>query len=102
MNITRMGVVSMAVACGLSFGHTRVEAQQARDPGQRMEAPGAGLPLRNLSAAEQAYFDAGKVDFSEQEGVGDGLGPRFNLDGCAGCHMQPAIGGSSPPMAGCM
>jgi CxxC motif-containing protein (DUF1111 family) len=24
------------------------------------------------------------------------LGPRFNLDGCAGCHSQPAIGGSSP------
>ena len=24
------------------------------------------------------------------------MGPRFNLDGCAGCHMQPAVGGSSP------
>jgi hypothetical protein len=25
-----------------------------------------------------------------------GLGPRFNLDSCAGCHSQPDIGGSSP------
>jgi CxxC motif-containing protein (DUF1111 family) len=28
---------------------------------------------------------------------GIGLGPRFNLDGCAGCHAFPAAGGSSPP-----
>ena len=25
-----------------------------------------------------------------------GLGPRFNLDSCGGCHSQPAIGGTSP------
>ena len=25
-----------------------------------------------------------------------GLGPRFNLDSCGGCHTQPAVGGSSP------
>src|SRR5262249_19118196 len=25
-----------------------------------------------------------------------GLGPRFNLNSCAGCHVSPAIGGSSP------
>ena len=24
------------------------------------------------------------------------MGPRFNLDGCAGCHLQPAVGGTSP------
>jgi CxxC motif-containing protein (DUF1111 family) len=24
------------------------------------------------------------------------MGPRFNLDGCGGCHEAPAIGGSSP------
>src|SRR5262249_35639119 len=27
-----------------------------------------------------------------------GLGPRFNMDSCAGCHAQPAVGGSSPPV----
>jgi CxxC motif-containing protein (DUF1111 family) len=30
------------------------------------------------------------------EAVADGLGPRMNLDSCAGCHAQPATGGSSP------
>jgi CxxC motif-containing protein (DUF1111 family) len=24
------------------------------------------------------------------------LGPRFNLNSCAGCHAQPAVGGTSP------
>jgi CxxC motif-containing protein (DUF1111 family) len=43
-----------------------------------------------------AFFQAGKDDFEEAEGVGDGLGPRFNLDGCVGCHVQPAVGGTSP------
>src|SRR5206468_4905723 len=40
----------------------------------------------------------GVKEFNEIEQVEDGLGPRFNLDSCAGCHLFPAIGGSSPPM----
>jgi CxxC motif-containing protein (DUF1111 family) len=55
-----------------------------------------GGPIDGLSPSEQAFFEAGKEDFEEAEGVGDGLGPRFNLDGCAGCHAQPAVGGTSP------
>src|SRR5262245_35110761 len=86
---------SFACALGLSV---QAQAQLARDPGVRTGTPGAGQALPNLPGAERSYFDAGLEDFSEQEGVGDGLGPRFNLDGCAGCHMQPAIGGSSPPV----
>src|SRR5262249_27135370 len=27
---------------------------------------------------------------------GKGLGPRFNMNSCAGCHAQPSSGGSSP------
>jgi len=33
----------------------------------------------------------------EVDAVPNGLGPRFNLDSCSGCHSQPAVGGSSPP-----
>ena len=29
-------------------------------------------------------------------GTGLGLGPRFNMDQCAGCHAYPAVGGTSP------
>jgi hypothetical protein len=67
-----------------------------RDPGVRRGDAGAGGPIDGLSPSEQAFFEAGKEDFEEAEGVGDGLGPRFNLDGCAGCHVQPAVGGTSP------
>ena len=66
------------------------------DPGLRPGAASAGAPLAGLSANELVFFDAGRDDFAEAEGVGDGLGPRFNLDSCAGCHLQPDIGGSSP------
>src|SRR5262249_7553095 len=44
------------------------------------------------------YFTAGQTDFAESETVADGLGPRMNLDSCGGCHAQPALGGSSPPV----
>jgi CxxC motif-containing protein (DUF1111 family) len=68
----------------------------ARDPGVRGGPAGAGAPLPGLTAGEEAFFEAGKEDFEEAEGVGDGLGPRFNLDGCLGCHSQPDAGGTSP------
>jgi CxxC motif-containing protein (DUF1111 family) len=51
--------------------------------------------LPNLTASELAFFEAGLEDFAEAEGIGDGLGPRFNLDSCGGCHLQPAVGGTS-------
>lgn len=65
------------------------------DPGVRGGPSGAGLPLANLTANERIFFDVGREDFEEAEGIGDGLGPRFNLDGCGGCHFQPDIGGTS-------
>jgi hypothetical protein len=67
-----------------------------RDPGVRGGPAGAGGPLPGLTSAQNAFFGNGLEDFAEAEGVGDGLGPRFNLDGCGGCHVQPATGGSSP------
>jgi CxxC motif-containing protein (DUF1111 family) len=69
---------------------------RADDPGVRGGAPGAGGRLPGLSANQGAFFAAGAVDFAEVENVGDGLGPRMNLDSCGGCHIQPALGGTSP------
>jgi CxxC motif-containing protein (DUF1111 family) len=68
----------------------------ARDPGVRGGAAGAGDPYEELTANQLAFFDAGKEDFEEEEEVADGLGPTMNLDSCAGCHIQPAVGGTSP------
>jgi CxxC motif-containing protein (DUF1111 family) len=69
---------------------------RARDPGVRGGAPGAGGMLPGLTTGQQAFFVAGQAEFVEADGIGEGLGPRFNLDSCQGCHVQPAVGGTSP------
>ena len=68
----------------------------ARDPGVRGGAAGAGGALPGLTTGENAFFENGRAEFAAAEGVGDGLGPRFNLDSCGGCHAQPVTGGTSP------
>jgi CxxC motif-containing protein (DUF1111 family) len=77
-------------------------------PGPPDNPPGApvsaGAPLPNLSPADMAYFMEGLNRFREIDSVsgtqpgagGSGLGPRFNLNSCAGCHAHPSPGGSSP------
>ncbi|HET7863988.1 MAG TPA: di-heme oxidoredictase family protein [Burkholderiaceae bacterium] len=42
-------------------------------------------------------FDEGKAAFLKEFNVKAGLGPTMNLDNCAGCHSQPATGGTSGP-----
>jgi CxxC motif-containing protein (DUF1111 family) len=68
----------------------------ARDPGPRGGVAGAGGKIAGLTASQVEYFNAGQAAFAESDTVGSGLGPRFNLDSCGGCHAQPAIGGTSP------
>ena len=75
----------------------------ATDPGVRGDPPGAGGPIDSLSTSEGLFFDAGLDAFKEVQSVQGtlpdtepGLGPRFNLDSCAGCHAQPEVGGTSP------
>ncbi len=68
----------------------------ARDPGVRGGPPGAGGPIPGLTDDEKRFFDSGQEAFQEVDRVAEGLGPRFNLDSCYGCHAQPAAGGSSP------
>ena len=66
------------------------------DPGVRGGDPGAGGALTGLNDVERQYFDVAKEVFQEVDAGPDGLGPRFNLDSCSGCHSQPTIGGTSP------
>jgi hypothetical protein len=68
----------------------------ARDPGVRGGSAGAGAPLSGLTETELAFFNAGLGEFVEAEDVADGLGPTMNLNSCAGCHLHPAVGGTSP------
>jgi CxxC motif-containing protein (DUF1111 family) len=72
------------------------------DPGPRAGSVGAGNAIQDLTSQQTAFFQNGKSQFTEEEGVtlngpGDGgLGPAFNGDSCGSCHSQPATGGTSP------
>jgi CxxC motif-containing protein (DUF1111 family) len=88
----------------------------AVDPGPRGGAPGAGgtfATIDNTSTAgnqaDRFFFYEARQVFQEVVSVtgsiattvppfvnGGGLGPTYNLNQCAGCHIQPAVGGSSP------
>ena len=97
MNQAKWRVV-LVVLVVMFFGVAEsIQAQfRATDPGVRGGPAGAGGPLPGLTAGEQEMFTTGLADFSEEEEVDEGVGPRFNFVGCAGCHMQPAVGGTSP------
>jgi CxxC motif-containing protein (DUF1111 family) len=91
----------IALVCVIGMRSATVSAQllpppAAHDPGVRGGAAGAGAPLAGLTAGQLRFFNEGKGEFDEDETVPDGLGARFNLDSCGGCHSQPAIGGTSP------
>jgi CxxC motif-containing protein (DUF1111 family) len=73
------------------------QTTQSIDPGPRGGTPGAGGAIPELNQNEQNFFTAALGVFNEVDTVAVGLGPRFNMDGCGGCHAFPAAGGSSPP-----
>jgi CxxC motif-containing protein (DUF1111 family) len=73
------------------------------DPGVRGGPAGAGANIAGLTDNQTKFFSAGQNQFGQVASVDgsvpgsdDGLGPRFNLNSCAGCHKFPAVGGSSP------
>jgi len=76
------------------------------DPGPRPGPAGAGGPAAGLTAEELETFAEGQEDFEEVDSVsgalegedGSGLGPTFNATGCAECHAQPSVGGTSPAL----
>lgn len=75
---------------------TTIAQFRATDPGPRSGAPAVGGPIDGLTGRQLEFFLAGKGEFEDVETVSSGLGPRMNLDSCAGCHSHPASGGSSP------
>jgi len=112
-HITRSGCMTVAVVAVLtviagSFSedvYSQIGRFAAQDPGVRKGPAGVGGVLQGIvsGSIEQRVFVVGQEAFEEvgsvQGTIKDteaGLGPRFNLDSCAGCHAYPAIGGSSP------
>jgi hypothetical protein len=98
--LSRPSTTIVVSACIALFAlEARISSQTgfvARDPGVRGGDPGAGAPFLALTPQERNYFDAGKEEFEEAEELAEGIGPRMNLDSCGGCHLQPALAGSSP------
>lgn len=86
-------VLIFAVVAGLQGASS---PHGATDPGVRGGAPGAGTPIAGLTTNELSFFTSGVTTFNEVDSVSGGLGPRFNAEGCAQCHAQPAVGGTSP------
>src|ERR1700722_9318207 len=70
----------------------------ATDPGLRPAATTDtfGNPIPGLTADQTTLFFNGQATFKEVENNSSGLGPRFNLDSCVGCHAFPTHGGSAP------
>ena len=105
--VTQRLLIFLAVFVLIAFGmSSRAQPQNGsgnrnssvpKDPGVRDGPPGAGQPIAGLTLGELDFFTrVGQPVFSEVDTVAEGLGPRFNLDSCAGCHAFPAVGGSSP------
>jgi CxxC motif-containing protein (DUF1111 family) len=94
----RMAGMATLVLFMLGSGTRDATAQAIvpQDPGVRQGPSGAGQPIANLNSQELSFFNLAKAAFTEVDSVADGLGPRYNLDSCAGCHAQPDVGGSSP------
>src|SRR5437899_3420634 len=89
-------VTANAAGRGQNNNSGGASSRAPTDPGVRGGDPGAGGALPGLNDVERQYFDVAKEVFQEVDAAADGLGPRFNLDSCSGCHSQPSIGGTSP------
>jgi CxxC motif-containing protein (DUF1111 family) len=87
---------SVSAQTSTTSASTSRNSPRPADPGVRSGSPGAGGALPGLSQNELNFFNAAKNVFTEVDSVSNGLGPRFNLDSCSGCHAQPSVGGSSP------
>jgi len=100
--MTRRNIYVLTLTIAALFLVAGAAFAQVNDPGVRSSTGvNAGQPLASISAnaSDLALFNSGLGQFNEHQTVtGDnvGLGPRFNLDSCGGCHSQPAPGGTSP------
>ena len=85
------------ILLGWAAGSATASAAAA-DPGLRAASSTDtfGNPVAGLTTDQTTLFFNGQATFKEQELVANGLGPRFNLDSCVGCHAFPTHGGSAP------
>lgn len=61
---------------------------------RRNGPPHASDPLAGLTDAQLVAFADGRLEFNNREDAAGGLGPIFNRNSCAACHVQGGIGGA--------
>src|SRR5260221_279968 len=96
LRILAFGVLVGTVATALGAP----SVARSVDPGVRGGPPSAGGALPGLTSDEAQFFQDGLTRFQDVAvvtgGDNNGLGPRFNSNQCSSCHLQPAVGGTSP------
>jgi CxxC motif-containing protein (DUF1111 family) len=55
-----------------------------------------GEPVRDLTGAQLAVWQAAREKFNEEKTPAGGLGPIFNDISCLRCHSVPVAGGANP------
>lgn len=91
----------MPVLLALSLGSFLLLAASSGpvDPGVRGGPAAAGGTLPGMTSDQTNQFPQYRNVFAEINNLVPntiGLGPGYDADGCAVCHIQPAGGGSSP------
>jgi CxxC motif-containing protein (DUF1111 family) len=101
-----LAVLLQITGAPAALAQVQAAAVPVADPGVRTAATDGGEPLylAGLSDEDLVFYRDGLARFTEVDGVsgaisgeGVGLGPRFNSNSCASCHLYPYVGGSSPP-----
>jgi len=99
LNFDALATISLAIA--LLAGTANAQS----DPGVQGGNRGTGAALRFVANDDNgnnpglnAFFTSGLARFNAIDvvsgGADNGLGPRFNSNGCGTCHAQPAVGGT--------
>ncbi|HUO03958.1 MAG TPA: di-heme oxidoredictase family protein [Candidatus Binataceae bacterium] len=86
-------LAALAVPDAYAGPANRNAATQSNSP-INLDGFGTPLPAIAKSGPDFAAFAGGQLNFKQTVTVPE-LGPLFNGTSCAGCHSQPAIGGSS-------
>jgi CxxC motif-containing protein (DUF1111 family) len=95
------GVLVLALASP-AFAQTDPGVRPGAINGQSGATATSPLPLASVTSNTPQgvleFFQNGLTRFQNVEtvsgGPNTGLGPRFNLNQCSGCHAQPTIGGT--------
>ncbi len=92
------GAARMAVIIAVACCATACDDEEGPSPPEEPEVPQdifapLGEPLPSATDGQLEQFERGLKLVTHRFSPEEGLGPRFNVDSCASCHLDPVIGG---------